>query len=270
MKTPQSRVLALTVLFTLVIFVAGLIGIGITPSLVYNYIIVKPLQQLIIATKDFANSVTSFVTMFEQNKELASENAKLNDKINTLNERIKLLEGYYYENIDLKNELGIKLSSAFKLDEANVLWYSASSNTIVLDKGTLEGVNKNMPIVVSPDGKIVELVGVVSEANNHTSSVLLSTNIYFSVTVKNLIRGGFEVAQGNGQSLAIESYEPAIEVYPKDIYVTSGYGDIYPEGLIVGSVISVSSKNSIKRSIVLEPQVNFANLLRVMVLTGNG
>ncbi|MGC9125106.1 MAG: rod shape-determining protein MreC [Caldisericaceae bacterium] len=262
--------MAVIVVVTLLIFIAGIVGVGITPGVVYNYVVVKPLGNLMLSMKGFAGSVSSFFEMFRQNKQLLEENATLKDQIDTLNERIKLLQSYYYDNQNLTNELGIVSKSHLKFTESQVLWFSASSNTITLDKGQADGVKKNMPVVVSPDGSIIELVGVVSEVSSHSSTVMLACNVLFNVTVKNAIRGGFEIAQGNGGELVIESYNPQAVVNLKDIYVTSGYGDIYPSGIVVGEVDSVSSSNSVKRVITLKPGVDFSTLLRVMVITGNG
>jgi rod shape-determining protein MreC len=269
-KTAQSKVLIVIILITLAIFVAGLVGIGINPAVVSNYIFVRPAKAVILALKNIGRSVILFSESLATNEQLVKENNNLNEEIITLNEQLKLLQSYYYENSELKNALGIKNNSAFKIEEAQVLWYSFASNTIVIDKGTVNSIKKNMPVVVSSDGKIFNLVGIVSEASAYSASVLLSTNTYFNVTVKNLIRGGFEVAKGNGQSLTITSYQPLLEVYLQDLYVTSGYGDIFPEGIVVGKVASVSDKNSIKKTIILEPNVNFETLLRVTVITGNG
>ncbi len=265
----QSKVLTILLVFLFVVFFTGLIGRGITPRVITDFLIVRPLQWSALNIRKVGSSLVDFSNYMSSKQLLTEENDRLKIENSSLQERLKILQSYYNENVDLKASLGIQNQGNYKLSEVNVLWYNYASNTMVISGGFKQGIKKNMPVVISLDGKTTNLVGLISETSYNSSTVLLGTSPYFKIGVKNIIRGGFDVAQGSGNSLLITSYQISLEVDTGDLYVSSGFGDIFPEGIVVGRVISVNNQKGIKREIKLEPIVNYATLLRVIVVTGN-
>ena len=106
----------------------------------------------------------------------------------------------------------------------------------MIDRGEDSGIKKYMPVIV-PQG----LVGFVSEVYANSARVQLLTDPRTSVgaivqrpasRVASLVTGS-----GNfpGQLLFVNIPKEA-DVVKGDMLVTSGYGGVYPHGLLIGTV----------------------------------
>ena len=59
------------------------------------------------------------------------------------------------------------------------------------------------------------------------------------------------------------------DVQMGDKIISSGLGEIYPKGLLIGEVVAVEEeKNSLYKIAEIQPAVKFASLEEVMVITG--
>jgi rod shape-determining protein MreC len=110
------------------------------------------------------------------------------------------------------------------------------ANTVTINKGNNEGVLKDM-IAVTPHG----LAGKVLHASGSYSDLLLVTDINFSVSVR-LQESRLEgILSGNGTRTCILKYIPQdAEVKAGDIIITSGLDLLFPKGIPVGYVSTVS------------------------------
>jgi rod shape-determining protein MreC len=62
--------------------------------------------------------------------------------------------------------------------------------------------------------------------------------------------------------------DPEADIRAGDVIITSGMGSIYPLGLSVGRVVSVSpDENTRTLTAVVEPSVDFENVSKVMIIT---
>ena len=139
---------------------------------------------------------------------------------------------------------------------------------MTLNKGTTSGVEAGMP-VISPVG----LVGVVVEVGlNHCRvSTVLDTSVSVGAvttraTENGLCEGDYEqIHDGNA---VLRYMDEEADVMPDDIVVTSGLGSVYPYGIPIGRVISVSS-NAYSRTTeaVIQPFTDFSDLTQVVILT---
>ena len=160
---------------------------------------------------------------------------------------------------------------------------------IIINVGTRDGVEANMPVVIGQS----TLVGRTTEVSRHTAQVMLITDQMFAAGVRIIPPARFDPASGEigpavtdedtsyGQGLLgtdLEGYlgvdlvSTSARVEEGDLIVTSGRaGDrelIFPPGLYVGKVESVTSQDIDQfQKIVVEPAMSPQDLEEVRVIT---
>lgn len=170
------------------------------------------------------------------------------------------LDRLVMENRYLKSELGtadragalsqFQARTPSRTIAARVIGSGAGANSgvIFVDRGSQDGVKAGMA-VVNPDG----VVGKVTAAYSNASQVLLIGDPSFAAGVisgKNRVYG---IVKGSGRSrCSVEYVEGEAKVNVGEWFYTSGEDRIFPRGLPVGQVKSVSSGGVFKK-IVLAP-----------------
>jgi rod shape-determining protein MreC len=160
---------------------------------------------------------------------------------------------------------------------------------IIINVGTQDGVESNMPVVIGQS----TLVGRTTEVSRHTAQVMLITDQMFAAGVRIIPPAEFDPASSEispavtdedasyGQGLLgtdLEGYlgvdlvNTSARAEEGDYIVTSGRaGDkelLFPPGLYVGKVQSVSSQDIDQfKKIVVEPAMNPQDLEEVRVIT---
>lgn len=139
------------------------------------------------------------------------------------------------------------------------LWF----RTIIIDRGSSEGVEKGMPVVT-----VEGVVGQILDTSPNYSKVLLANDPNSAIDVlvqKNRVQG---ILKGNGSSGFNLLYVlKNADVEKGDAIVTSGLGDIFPKGLPVGKVSEVTkSKRGMFQKIDIEPAVDFSQLEYLIII----
>ncbi len=269
MKNNYNRIVLILIVVSLLVFLAGLSGRGITLKYLFNYLLVNPVKSLMYSIREMGKDISTNVALIKSKTEIDAENRKLKEENELLNARLKLLIDNYYENQQLKEELKVKQQNPFKFDHARVIGFDYINQYFYIDLGSSSGINKNMPVALTYDGELINLVGVVCDVSPFSSRVMLSINPFFKVGVRNLGKASYEVATGNSENLIITTILSSVRVSLGDVYVTSGISSIYPENLVVGKVVKIDEKSSVERDIYLKPLVDLKSLTYVMVITGN-
>ncbi len=144
---------------------------------------------------------------------------------------------------------------------------AAWTNVIIINRGTAQGVAKDMA-VVTPQG----LVGSVVQAYNNSAKVQLILDPRSAV--------GAIVQRPESRVAAIVEGNPAKPLAPKminlardadiikgDKVITSGFGGIYPKGILVGEVTDVvNEEGGLLKYAVLKPAADFDRLEEVAVI----
>ena len=114
-----------------------------------------------------------FTTIFTI-KNLASDNALLNQQVDELSFENARLKAAREENLTLRRALNFKQESQFNLLAVEVLTLDPTgfSQKIVIDKGADANVQLNQAVVISPG----LLVGKISRVYNSSSEVTLITD----------------------------------------------------------------------------------------------
>lgn len=150
---------------------------------------------------------------------------------------------------------------------AHVIYNSTDqvANCIILDKGSKDGIEKEMA-VTSPKG----VVGVVQEVSDNFAYVLpvLNRNSRINAIVAPLNQVGTIVWEGTDPETALlENIPQHLEINIGDSVLTSGYSRIFPKGLFIGSVKEVSSgENASFLTIKVKLGADFSRLNTVYLI----
>lgn len=208
---------------------------------------------------------TSVRSVSEKNDSLEEENRRLREEL----ERAALLE---QENERLRHYLGMKAQyPSFRMEEGMIISYSSGNymTTFTLNRGTMHGVEKNMPVVTESG-----IVGYVTEAG--LNWCMVSTVLETATSVGAYIprSGVIGIVEGDysmrTEGMCRMAYlETDADVKEGDRVLSSGTGSVYPAELVIGTVESVEV-DEYNRTMVakIRPAVDFSSLKWVMIVTG--
>ncbi len=112
-----------------------------------------------------------------------------------------------------------------------------AKNYLTLDKGTLDGVERNMG-VIGANG----IVGVVREASAHFASVISVLNEDHMASAQLLNTKHFGLLRwntGDARTVSLADIDKHVPVHKGDTVVTRGSEGVYPPGILIGVVDSV-------------------------------
>jgi len=144
-------------------------------------------------------------------------------------------------------------------------------HSLLISRGRADGVEISDPVVAFQDGQEV-LVGRVAEVFEKTSRVILVTDPLSAVSVRSVRTKEQGAVEGQGTERLIMNYlfsDSAIAV--GDAVVTAGLGDVFPPGIVIGTVegLQSESRESFKRA-VLKPALHINRIQEVVVLRRQG
>lgn len=230
--------------------------------------ITTPVRNGAAAVGDFFQGVSRYVfhygEMEQQISDLEEENAQLQEQIRESQEALQ-------ENELLRNLLDLRERRRdFVFESAKVTARSSTNwdSTLTIGKGSSAGLEVN-DCVITETGT---LVGVVSEVGLNWSKVstLINTDIEIGGQVTRtysagILEGDFTLMSQGKLKL---SYLPdGAQLVAGDEVVTSGKGDVFPSGLVVGTVEAVfTDPSGMNRYAVVEPDVDLDSLVEVFVI----
>jgi rod shape-determining protein MreC len=162
------------------------------------------------------------------------------------------------ENQFLKNELasaqraealaGFQAHTPSKMIGARVIGATTGmgAKSVLIDRGLAAGVRKGMA-VVTPDG----IVGKVLAVYPFASQVLAVTDPGFAAGVESQRNHTYGVLKGLGNGAAKVEYVPAGQkVEVGELFYTSGEDRVFPKGLPVGKITSVTAGTDFQNILV--------------------
>lgn len=232
--------------------------VGIT-----SWVVAIPANGISNALDDVANLFNTY-----------SENERLKSSLDDLAQTKVQNQSLKQENKRLKKELALNATlTDYSKATASVISRSPSdwTNTVVINKGSVAGIKKNMP-VMSGSG----LVGRIVEVNKTNSKVeMISTNssasnrfaaevVRSSGNAVNGIINGYNKARGElvlGQISTNQTIKKGEQV------MTSGLGGLTPKGLLIGKVASVKTDNyGLADKVYIKPAGNLDDMDVVTVI----
>lgn len=186
--------------------------------------------------------------ILKENEELRSKNAALDVEI-------ARLTSVRDENAELRALLGYAERQQTAPVVARVLARTpeAGTHTLLLDRGSDDGVAAEMPVVAA--GGV--LIGKVFKVERATSLALLLTDTRSRVgaSVQNEARTQGLVQGERGLSLEMRLIPQNEEIKEGDLIVTSGIEPLTPRGLVLGRVeeVQTQEKDPFKKALIASP-----------------
>lgn len=190
-----------------------------------------------------SSGVLSYFGLRTENEELLRKNGELQNQIHLLKEHL-----YSIENDSVK-VTAFLTDSLSNLKNNNYITARITSNSIsqiynfiIINKGKKDGVKLDMG-AISPQG----IVGVVRDVTANYSLIqpVLNPNSRFSCKILNSNTAGTLIWEGGDPRYASLTEYPKYERVEKgDTIITSGFSDIFPEGIFVGVIEDYKSDSN--------------------------
>ncbi|MDB6004985.1 MAG: hypothetical protein JWR15_1972 [Prosthecobacter sp.] len=160
-----------------------------------------------------------------------------------------------------------KPPQGIKKTTAKVIVPSSSiSNSLVIDKGSLDGIVANSPVITS-----VGLVGKTATPEPHTTRVILLTDEVCRVsakvegTLEQGILAGERAPQAVQPQLHLRFLSRFAKINIGSRVYSSGEGGVFPADLLLGQVKQFKS-GDVSGEAIVEPAVDFSTLDEVFVI----
>lgn len=219
----------------------------------------RQLTNFVQSVKGIWNHYFFLVFTSEENQRLKKE---LGRQVAALNRYAE----FELTNDRLRRLLGFEATIPQKMIAARVVGKdpSAWSKTIIMDKGTDNGIQIGAPVVV-PEG----IVGVVVDASERFAKVLMLIDPNSAVDAlvqKTRARG---IIKGGGADyLTFDYVLRKHDICVGDTVVSSGLDGVFPKGLRVGRVSEVVKLNAgIFQKVQVTPYVDFEILEEAFILS---
>lgn len=193
-------------------------------------------------------------------RNLRQERDQLLSNVRGLTEENARLREVDYENRVLREQLGLareKIELNLLATEIIGREVGGFSDVVLINRGKRDGLKRNDPVV---SGQF--LVGRIKELFTRNAQVQFITAVDSVVNgmlqnsrSKGVVKGGI------GYGLEMESIPKDAPVEKGELVVTSGLGETFPKGLVIGQVEEmISGQGDIFKKVSLITPVNFNSL----------
>jgi rod shape-determining protein MreC len=165
---------------------------------------------------------------------------------------------------DMRAQLELRPHLPWRTTGADVVAGSLSPDyrTITIDKGLLDGVRRDMPVI-----NAAGVLGRVAEPVSGTATVQLIIDRAAAAAVRIDRTRAEGIALGNGDgTLRLEYLAATAAIVEGDTVVTAGIDGVYPPGLAVGAVERIERSGQAYRQVIIRPFPDFSRLETVLVL----
>jgi len=221
-----------------------------------------PVQAALSAPFDFVRGVfrryVALTDLRTENEQLRSRVAQLEEE--NLQYREALIASERLERIDkMRGEIDLPMLPAEVASRELSPWY----RSLLIDRGRVHQVHAGMP-ALTEDG----VVGLVTAASPHAARVMLLLDRQSAVDAmvqRSRARG---IVRGLGaEELEFEFTAGSGDVEIGDTVITSGLGGVYPKGLRIGEIASVTAGGShLLQRAKVRPAVDFSRLEELFVV----
>jgi len=197
------------------------------------------------------------------------ENQKLKKQIEELEYIREKYETILRENSELREILNLKKIFPYKISIAKVIGRDPNDwfKTILVDIENLSLAKKDSPVLSISKNQVC-LLGRIVEVQGTTAKVLLLTDALSCVPAKVVRSGETGVIIGQNKSELLFDYLlPLSDIRIGDEIITSGIGEIFPEGIPIGTVSEISSKqNTYFKKAIVRPFINWNKIDFILIV----
>ncbi len=210
---------------------------------------------------DFVANVGSYGRLRTENRELRSENERLQVELAQMRE-----DDHRAAQVADLLKIGQRAAGE-RLTYASLVSRDPSPrrDAVAINRGARDGLASGMPVL----GKGGALVGTVERVGDTVSWVRLITDPRSAVNARIQESRALALAAGDdGRTVQLEFLAQDVVVKPGDQVLTSGLGGQFPEGLLIGRVEKVEGgPPDVFKRVQVEPAVQLSSLESVAVLT---
>ena len=273
-KRIETKYIILIILLVIAIF------LGFASKIIKDDRPLNGIEQTIKDSTLFVGKVISTpINIVKNTWNKHQEKDKIYEKYKKMEEKVKKVKMIEAEKKELEKELAsmkkiLELNKTLSESEylnATVInrnigfWY----DTIIIDKGSKNGVKENMPVIVNEG-----LIGRIIKTSKYNSTVKLMTtsDANNKISVKIALEDKYVYGLLSGYNSENKTYivegisdNSKIEIGAK--VTTTGMSDTFPSGIIIGKVKNITTDNfDLAKIIEVESEVNFESIDFVTVL----
>lgn len=180
------------------------------------------------------HSLTEYLDLKKTNSDLLWENTRLHNMQKSSYKSggvktIKLNDTIYHQQYEYMPVKVINNS------------INRQNNYLTISKGSIQGLQPEMAVISS-----YGIVGVIKKTSGNFSSVISVLNINFKVSAKIKKNGYFGSLSWDGKDYTIANLNEIplhVDILRGDTVITSGYSAIFPEGVLIGTILSFDKKS---------------------------
>ena len=213
--------------------------------------------------EDLYGYMYNYDLIAEENEALKEENARLA-------EMEREAEAAIAENAQLREQLELKERTlTYDTENATVTSWTASNwgSSFTISKGSSNNIEVDDPVIDSAGN----LVGQVTEVGTTWATV---STVYDTSTNLGATAGGDVSAMAVGDFNLMKQGQLRLSYVPSDsslvigdTVLTSGAGEVFPQGLVIGKITDVQKEQSGATDYaVIEPAADFGSLNLVFVI----
>lgn len=215
------------------------------------------------------SSVNNFFQTFVNLRSAQTENDQLKQRVQELEVEVQQKQELTKENENLKTLLALKNEGKYKVLPAQVigrdpsLWFDSA----IINRGSLDGVKLNMPIVNNGGliGRVIAVSPITAQINLITKDRSALGGVIGELGTSNAL--GVVNANGKREVLEMGYIPGTIEVQPGEMVYTTGQDGIYPAGLKIGEVVEVKPGSAtVPQQIFIKPSARLYSMEEVAVL----
>ena len=239
----------------------------------------KAIKDSVLTVQKILGYPIEFITnKIDENK----EKDKMYEEYQKLQQEVADNNHYKIENEELKKQLE-EMKELLKINDtlaeyteltAVVInrdlgyWY----DTITINKGEHDGVTIGMPAVVG-EGLIGKVISTTTF--NSTIRLITATDVVDKISVKiqtgnKYVYGILSSYDSETKTHIIEGISQTEEIENGAIVTTTGMGDIFPAGVMIGKITGVRTDTfDLSNVLEMKPEVDFDNINYVTLLKRN-
>jgi rod shape-determining protein MreC len=199
-------------------------------------------------------------------RRVRAENQRLTGELGELRVRLQQQQALASRAAGLQAVLQLRDATSFPTFAASIIGGSSSPEfrTVTIDRGRDGQIAADMP-VIAPTGVVGRVIRTAARASK--VQLLVDRNAAVGVLVERSRAQGVAMGVG-GPLLRMDFVAGSADVAAGDRVLTSGIDGIYPKGLLVGHVQSVTRGRGTLGDISIRPAVDFGRLEDVLIITG--
>lgn len=180
---------------------------------------------------------------FSSRQQLLKDNEELTNQVTLMSEQLQRFRILEQENKNLRQLLDAPVRDSMHkmITELMAVDTNPYSHQIVINKGAIDGVFVGQS-VLDDSG----IVGQISEVGTTNSRVLLISDVTHAIPIRierNNVRF-IAVGDGSLDAMQLQHVPHSADIEIGDVIVSSGLGEVFPEGYPVGKISNIVRNES--------------------------